>query len=85
MSSEPFYLANKKSNAKIEIINGEKADFILKELDTTHKQYDPSDSLIFTTLVSRIFSTDVTNGIELTEKMLKNGSFLYGIIIIKEN
>ena len=77
VSAEPFYIVNKKS--KIEIINGDKADYLLKELETTHKQYDSSDSNILSTITSLVFSKDVTNGIEITEKMLKNGTFLWGI------
>ena len=73
VDTELFNLKNKKSNFKVEITQPTKANYLMDELDTTFRDFEPVNNSFFTKLLSK----EVTKGFQKTEKMLKNGTILY--------
>ena len=74
---QPFYLKNDKTNCKLEINNYKTAENIINELEVTHYKYDKSQESFIDIVSGIVLSNEITTGVEITEKMLKTGTFLY--------
>jgi hypothetical protein len=74
---KPFVLVNKKTNNKIEVSNATNADCLMNELEVTHYKYDKSNDSVFESIAKYAIANEVVTAVEVTESMLKNGSFLY--------
>lgn len=74
----------KKPYTQIEISDVTQADYIMNELETTHKIYEPVNQPFFSALLKSALAKEVTTGIETSESMLKTGTFLYGYGSLKK-
>jgi hypothetical protein len=74
---KPFHLKTDKTKVKIDIVNQDKADRLQNNLETTHYKYDRSNESWVEAAATFITSNEITTGVEMTEKMLKNGTILF--------
>lgn len=76
VNNEPFYLASKNLNVKIEIVRAIDANCVLNELETISHRYEPVSQSMLKKLFTSVISNETVKGVETSEKMLKTGTHL---------
>lgn len=73
---KPFHLKAEKTKATINIVNHQNSERLKDGLETTHYKYDRTHETFIEAAATFATSNEITTGVEMTEKMLKNGTIL---------
>ena len=73
---KPFHLKTDETIVKIDIKDHDKAAYLKDNLETTHYKLDSSNESVEAAATFKT-SNEITTGVEMTEKMVKNGTILF--------